>query len=214
MATEVNKKLLDSSDETTGKETTGKTSESSESSGAFCQVFFDILKNGILGACVFLLLMTSLLVTFLYAGRLPSSETFISAMGVGCAYYGVGSSIAFGLNAGFNVLSSRCHSLKAYTHCESFLKKQVSIMNVFNIVLLLFVVVCLFWFDAVYSHQPSLLYWTRVFMICGYPCMVLLFNIDIFREMFIGLQIFIQTFIAEIVVVVSSGVMSYVFCFV
>ncbi len=74
------------------------------------------------------------------------------------------------------------------------MKKQFCIVNIFNIALLVYVFTCCFWLDAVYAHNPGLLYWTRVFMITSFPSMALLFNIEIFREMFVGLKMFIQTF--------------------
>ena len=146
----------------------------------FAHIFFNILKSGILGALIFLLLVSSFIALFIFAGRLPSSQTFVSAMGIGSAYYGIGSSIAFGLNAGFNVLTGRCSGLQDYIGLHKLLKKQLYLMNYFNFLLLVYVICCYFWFGWVYSHNPSLLYWTRVFMIAAYPSMALLFNIDIF----------------------------------
>lgn len=71
--------------------------------GKFIWVVVDILNYGFIGALVYLLLILSLFILFLMAGQLPSSETFVSAMGIGSAYYGLGSALAFGMNAGFNV---------------------------------------------------------------------------------------------------------------
>ena len=99
--------------------------------------------------------MSGLLVMFIIAGRLPSSEVFISAMGIGSAYYGLGTAIAFGLNAGFQVLAARCHPLKYYHHAQEFMKKQFYLINGFNFILLIYVVACCFWFDAVYATRPG-----------------------------------------------------------
>lgn len=93
------------------------------------------------------------------------------------------------------------------------MKKQFYLVNVFNIVLLIYVFACCFWLDAVYYHNPALLYWTRVFMITTYPSMVILFNIDIFREMFVGLKMFVQSFIAEACILLLGSILGYIFCF-
>ena len=176
-------------------------------------VFVDIVNYGFIGALIYLQLIVSLFIMFIMAGRQPSSEVFVSAMGIGSAYYGLGSAQAFGMNAGFNVQAARCQSIKAYTHQYSFMRKQFYIVNVFNIAQFVYVFSCCFWLDAVYAHNPSLLYWTRVFMISSYPSMVILFNIDIFREMFVGLKMFIQSFIAETCITIIGVVLGYVFCF-
>lgn len=86
-------------------------------------------------------------------------------------------------------------------------------MNVFNIVLAVYISGLFLWFGYVYEHNPQLLYWTRVFIIGAYPSMALLFNIDVLREMFIGLQIFVITFLAEFSIVVFSLIIAYILCF-
>ena len=44
--------------------------------------------------------------------------------------------------------------------------------------------------------------------------MATLFNIDIFRELFIGLQVFIPTFLAELTILIVSSILGYIGCFV
>ena len=179
----------------------------------YCRIFLDIGKNGTLGALVFLLLISSLLIMCIYAGHLPSSEIFVSAMGIGSAYFGIGSSIAFGLNAGFNVLCSRCNGTKDWVALRNFFNKQVILINGFNVILFIYVVCCVFWFDVVYATNPALLYWTRIFMVLCYPTMCVIFNIDIFREMFIGLQVFVVAFFSELTGVVIGTITMYFLCY-
>jgi Na+-driven multidrug efflux pump len=180
----------------------------------YTKIIADILWNGTLGALVFLLLICALLVMFIFAGRLPDSQVFVSAIGIGSAYFGVGSSIAFGLNAGFNVLCSRCNGIQDWLALANFLKKQFIFINGFNVILFVYVLCCVFWFGEVYSHCPALVYWLRVFMVLCYPSMVMIFNVDIFREMFIGLRVFGLTFFAELSVVIIGAIVSYLLCYV
>jgi hypothetical protein len=51
-------------------------------------------------------------------------------------------------------------------------------------------------------------------MVLCYPSMVMIFNIDIFREMFIGLRVFGLTFFAELSVVIIGAIVSYLLCYV
>lgn len=109
-----NSHLLHSKDESHSKVGIDETSYLTEPDQSIWQIFCSIITNGTLGAFVFLLLVGVLASGAILCGRLPDSKIYVAAFGVGCAYLGVITSTALGLNAGFNVLVGRCYGMKDY----------------------------------------------------------------------------------------------------
>jgi Na+-driven multidrug efflux pump len=88
------------------------------------KIFLEIIKDGFMGALIFLLLVGTLAAGTILAGRLPQSQLYVSAYGIGSAYFGFCTSLALGLNAGFNVLVGRCCGLRDYSTLKLFKDKQ------------------------------------------------------------------------------------------
>lgn len=127
------------------------------------------------------------------AGRLENSTIYVSAMGIGTAYLGVGSSIAFGLNSAFNILMGWCYGLSNYKQAKDFMCMQFKIVNVFNLILLIYSIIIFFVFGSLYKEHAELQKYSQIFIFSGFFTMVLVFNIDIFRNLFIGFQVFVPT---------------------
>lgn len=51
-------------------------------------------------------------------------------------------------------------------------------------------------------------------LVFGYPATALMLYMDVYRQLFIGLQIFFNTFLLELLVVMCTTIISYLFCFV
>lgn len=68
-------------------------------------------------------------------------------------------------------------------------------------------------FDVIYAHDERLKYWTKVMLIMGFPPTAMMLYIDVYRQLFIGLQVFFNTFVLELCIVIGSTIIMYLFCF-
>lgn len=180
----------------------------------YFEIWFQIVRDGVLAGIVFVMLFSGLTIVSIFAGKLNHSSLYVAAMGIGCAYFGVGSSLAFGLNAGFNVISARCNGVKDNVILKSFLRKQFITINFFSTILGFYCVFCWFWFGHIYKLHPQLCYYSRMFMVLAYPTMICVYNIDVLREMFLGVQVYVATVVTEFTSVFLSVALAYFFTFI
>ena len=96
---------------------------------------------------------------------------------------------------------------------KNFHLKQIKLINIMNACLLVYVIFLCWWFGLVYARNPDLLYWLRAFTILAYIPMGIQFNVDIFREKFIGMLIFKFSAITEITGLLITTLFSVLFCF-
>lgn len=101
-----------------------------------------IVRDGLIVAFVFVLVVSFLTIISIMAGHLENSQIYVAALGVCCAYFGIGSSIAFGLNVAFNVITSRCNGINDKIALSNFLRKQCITMTFLCLAMLIFTILC------------------------------------------------------------------------
>jgi Na+-driven multidrug efflux pump len=158
-----------------------------------------LTRDGIVGGLIFTILLSTLTVVMIFAGALKDSAVFVTAMGTGAAYIGVIISLAMGCNAGLNAIAARCKGNHDSVTMHYFLTKQVKLMNVFAIIMCIFGVSCWFIFEKLYAQDPILKHWIKIFIVVISATMIVFSYIDMLRNWFLGIGLFLETICLEIV---------------
>lgn len=194
-------------------EHTFSTKSEEEKDPNFFQIIWDIIYSGFLGAVVFLVLASSITILNIFAGRLKDAEIAISAMGVVTAWLAIGSSLIFGINSGYNVLIGRCYGLKDLVALNNFRLRQWILVNFVNIILLVYTIALYYLFENMYAHNVALRDYSQIFLIISFFALGTVYNIDVYRQTFIGMQVFVATFQLEVLTVTAGAAIAWYCCF-
>ena len=179
----------------------------------FLPILIKMIGESILGAMVFLLMMGSLIIVTIFAGQLEDPSLYVTACGISISYVAIFASILYGLDTGFNVVISRCKAVENYSLIRKYFIRQHCIVNAY-LVIFIGVFGILYWLiEFQYSDKPELLYYIRQFFISVIPTIVFLFNIDILRQLNLGMSNYLTSFICEVLNTISSILMPYILTF-
>ena len=147
---EGNHKALDLSTMSISNTETDKTIQNEpllQSCSEIAQIFLSILRQGMLGALTFLLLMSTFIIVIIFAGHLRPSELFVSVLGVGGAYFSCCSSFIWGFNISFNVVASRCFALKQHQLLNRYFKRQLRLIWNLSVIFVIYSVILFYSFN-------------------------------------------------------------------
>ena len=161
------------------------------------------LFQGIMGAFVYLQLLSSLVLTIVMVGQLTQPINYLSAVGVGIAWIGLFASFCLGLNQGFNIIVNRCIGLQQYGLIRYYIIRQHKIVGVFIIGFWIIMFIIYLQTDIMYPHNKEIAKDLKTFIFYAAPGIISMFLVDIFRNLTLGLGLYISAFVCELVTLFS-----------